>query len=190
MTNLSPLERTERLQRAVGVLERLVAACCLRPEGLKAVADYGVAAVEVEFTAANASDSKRIVGSGRMRAFNTLATIMSEGCGKEVRIAPIRWASDEEDAFQWVAPVKQWPVGSFTSLLQDAACAADIGAIGIKASNLCDDRQTNLKVIVEQVTPKARRFGESVAKIFFIAGSRYGHRLFADVVSVNSRRME
>ena len=99
MRDLTPLQRTERIQRAVGVLERLVAACCLRPEGLKARADYGVAAVEVEFTAANASDSKRIVGSGRMRAFNMLATMMSEGCGKEVRIAPIRWASDEEDEF-------------------------------------------------------------------------------------------
>lgn len=180
MSIVSPFERTERLQLALGALERLVASLCLHPEGLETRADHRNDSVELEFTAANLTDAKRITGGGRMSALNVLACMMQRQAGKTIRIAPVERSDDSEDGFERFELRRDWPADRFAALAKDCAEACGLEPVAVEQKR--GERQTTFKVVVPKESGKALEFGKHMTKLLFFAASRFGQRAFVDMV--------
>lgn len=172
------------IQKPAALIERLAAAVCRHPDKLKMNLDVGNSMVRIQFTAANATDSKRLVGGRFLSSLKLLASLMFKRTDKVVEFDWVQCDSESEDAHLGFKPDENWPRAKLESLLLEvAATSFPERKVEVKTRDTArNNHGTQFHVVMDSIDDSdSIKFGKAIATLFVPIGENNGRRIWADI---------
>lgn len=172
----------DKLDRALGLLRRVCASICKRPNELRMEAEESDGTLEITIEA-NPADTRRLVGAGGniVKNLELLFRMLTRGTGKHVRFCDIEANTNAPVPFAPFVPNPKWPREKIEKLLRDLA--EEIFDVPVDVRTEAHTRWTVKMYAVPQGdcedVPDVRTF-DKVANVLFVPiGTEAGMKVYA-----------